>query len=42
MTAFGTSLYQLLHPNHKSMSAALDPEAEADAFFEAEKSRYEE
>ena len=41
MTAFGTSLYQLLYPNHP-LSVTLDPEAEADAFFEAEKLRYEE
>ena len=42
MNAFGTSLYQLLYPNHKSISAAIDPEAEADAFYEAQKLRYEE
>ena len=41
MTAFGTSLYQLLYPNHP-LSITLDPEAEADAYFEAEKLRYEE
>lgn len=41
MTAFGTSLYHLLHPNHP-ISITLDPEAEADAYFEAEKLRYEE
>ena len=42
MSAFSKSIQQLIFPNTKSMQACLDPDAEADAFFEAEKLRYEE